>query len=282
MAFFTSSCVLTTNEPPESIFDALRLGHDLQSPVYSSDANVGWIDPMVHRPSFDQFEPTPQPPNPFQLDSPFPQQPHYILPGALPCTRYAERYQHSEWDHGLATSSICLWIVRDVTLALEGTPITESEVVSKLICTPSICSFTLYELIAYSLEISNRGRQRLTRPPERLFKTVTKSLFRRLEIPLNYGGDLFSVQPTLLPQLTNLTIGVQSYLDAAQAFVDMVKSRWERLDDDLTAYKVERLKTAVLHVMNGAVEGTIYQPLKRLDKNGILMVMVIGDGKSVL
>ncbi|KAJ8095682.1 hypothetical protein PM082_022940 [Marasmius tenuissimus] len=162
------------------------------------------------------------------------------------------------------------------TLVLEGVPLTETEVVSVLGHTPSLHSFTLCESFASRHE----GLKAHQKQKAQLWKTVTKSFLQRLEAP-RFGANLFSTQSPLIPKLTYLKIGVQSHFGAHRAFVNMVKSRWDRPNGDEFTYSTERLRTAILYVVNGTVEESIYESLKRLDEKGMMVSVVVNGGQVV-
>ncbi|KAL0575865.1 hypothetical protein V5O48_006115 [Marasmius crinis-equi] len=165
------------------------------------------------------------------------------------------------------------------TLALEGIPIQEGDLVTLLNLTPSLRAFTLCEMWA------SIGPHHTDTPPAKpcktaLSQTITRSFLKRLEAP-TLSSDPFSVQYPLLPKLTYLKLVVQAHFDADHIFVDMVKSRCDRSNGDLFGYPTERLRTAVLHVVNKKLVEARYEPLKRLDEEG-MMITVSGDGVRVV
>lgn len=93
---------------------------------------------------------------------------------------------------------------------------------------------------------------------------------------------MFPMQSPLHPKLTYLKIGVRFRFDAHQAFVDMVMSRWTGLrHGDVAPYSTERLRAAVLNIVDGTVEENIYEPLKRSDEEGMMVTVRVNDKRVV-
>ncbi|KAL0568257.1 hypothetical protein V5O48_013729, partial [Marasmius crinis-equi] len=147
-------------------------------------------------------------------------------------------------------------------------PLSDSGVISTLKLTPSVHTFTLSELWA------SVPRDYTEEPPKTLHKTVTDTLLQGLKAPI-FDSNVFSAQTPLLPKLGSFKLAVQSHFDADQAFVEMVKSRW--IGDTCS----EKLRTAVLHVVNRKLVEGVYEPPKRLDEEGV-MVTVCGNGIRVV
>ena len=74
-----------------------------------------------------------------------------------------------------------------------------------------------------------------------------------------------------LPDLVSITLTVHSHFDADVAFVEMVRSRWER----------RVLRTVVLYVLGRKLEKELYGSLRTMDKEG-LMVSVFEDRTRVV
>ncbi|KAL0562672.1 hypothetical protein V5O48_019411, partial [Marasmius crinis-equi] len=184
---------------------------------------------------------------------------NFIIPGAWPRNEL----------HRFMDRSGCVL----TTLSLEGIPLAESDIVALLKHAPSVHEFTLSELWAVKPEPGELSNKE---PPSKLYKSVTRSFLTRLRSP-GFAPDAFSAQTPLLPKLTSFKLSVQSHFDADQAFVDMVKSRWDRSNVDIGEYPTKRLRTVVLYVMNRKLVQDVYEPLKMLDREG-MMVNVFGNG----
>ncbi|KAF9258822.1 hypothetical protein L218DRAFT_1004574 [Marasmius fiardii PR-910] len=141
-------------------------------------------------------------------------------------------------------------------------------------------TFILHELWAtdHSIDVLYR-----LGPPMNTFQTVTKHLLKRLGgAPFTHSA--FSLQHPLLPKLKWLTLRVQSHFDADEDFVEWVKSRWFRSIGDspsLHGREIEVLRTVELHVVERSLENELYEPLKEVDEDG-MMISVFGDGKRVV
>ncbi|KAJ8095683.1 hypothetical protein PM082_022941 [Marasmius tenuissimus] len=286
---------------PSSVFKVLRLGYNLKSLVYYGEANVGWVNPTL----YERNEGGPQPVSSNletlsvqlgcaggfynllhdfirSLKLPFLDNlaVSFLEPSDLK-DREVLTFGTTSWPRDVFIQFMERSGCNLTTLTLEGIPLAETEVMSLLNHTTTLRSFTLCELFASSHEVSERRRweHMAQLNPKRLHKTVTESFLRHLEAP-TFGVDVFSTQCPIVPS-TYLKLGVQSHFNAHRAFVDMVKSRWDRPNGDTFSYRTERLRTAVLHVLNGTVEELIYEPLKRLDEKG-MMVSVLANGKWVV
>ncbi|KAL0063967.1 hypothetical protein AAF712_009157 [Marasmius tenuissimus] len=165
------------------------------------------------------------------------------------------------------------------SLTLEGMPLVESDVIALMKVTPSLQSFTLCEMWASDLDMSAG----LAKPPPRTaYKTVTQALLKRLEAPI-FASDAFSSQSPLLSKLRCLKLGVTHLFDADEVFVNMVRSRWDRPGGagGTPMGATERLREVVLCIVDRDVMEEIYQPLKRLDGEG-MMVSVFENAKRVI
>ena len=183
-----------------------------------------------------------------------------------------------EWPrdviHGFLNRSGCTL----TSLTLEGMPLLEPDVIALLKLTPSLQSFTLREMWASDAVVIRPYKP----PPQTTFRTVTQALLRQLEAPI-FTSDAFSSQTPLLPKLSRLKLGVQHHFDAGAEFVDMVRSRWGLPRDSGIGSGVdtERLREVVLSVMDGKLVEEIYEPLKRLDSEG-MMISVFEHDRRVI
>ncbi|KAK1225767.1 hypothetical protein PQX77_011286 [Marasmius sp. AFHP31] len=184
-----------------------------------------------------------------------------------------------EWPrdviHGFLDRSGCTL----TSLTLEGMPLVEMDVIALLKVTPSLQSFTLREMWASDLDMSAG----LAKPPPRTaFKTVTQALLKRLEAPI-FASDAFSNQSPLLPKLRCLKLGVTHLFDADEVFVTMVRSRWDRPGGVgcTSMGATEWLREVVLCIVYRDVMEEVYQPLKRLDTEG-MMVSVFENARRVI
>ncbi|KAL0061436.1 hypothetical protein AAF712_011730 [Marasmius tenuissimus] len=171
------------------------------------------------------------------------------------------------------------------TLVLEGMPLSESEVTGLLKYTPFLRTLILCELWATDKYVEDLVRGHSWRPasanPKFKCQTVTKSFLRRLEAS-NITTDAFATaQHPLVPRLRTLKLGVQSHFDGDEVFVDLCKSRWEQGDGNTSLNRVERLRTAVLHVLGRELVKRVYEPLKRFDREG-MMISVFGNGERAI
>ncbi|KAG7091536.1 hypothetical protein E1B28_010565 [Marasmius oreades] len=159
------------------------------------------------------------------------------------------------------------------TLVLTGIPLLDSQVISMLHLTPSLHTFTLHELWATETTQYQEA-------PKKLHRTVTKDLLEKLEATYS---NAFYFQHPLLPKLKWLTLWVQSHFDADEAFVELVKSRWVRpaSGDPSFAYDTEHLRTVELYVLGRKLLEEVYEPLKTIEENG-MMITVFGDGVRVV
>ncbi|KAK1231506.1 hypothetical protein PQX77_005371 [Marasmius sp. AFHP31] len=163
------------------------------------------------------------------------------------------------------------------TLALEGMNLSDRDVINLLQHTRSLHTFTLCELWA-TTEFQGRPEQRA--PVKSGYQIVTKSFLKHLGAT-TLTADAFSTQQPLVPKLKYLKLGVQSHFDADEVFVDMVKSRWESTCGDMCSSDMKQLRTVVLHVVHGELEKGVYEPLKRIDREG-MMISVFGNGERVI
>ncbi|KAL0068354.1 hypothetical protein AAF712_004432 [Marasmius tenuissimus] len=281
---------------PVTVFEALRLGGNLESLLFHGQANVG-LDQKPYRSREEYSEAVVSSlktlsirlgnykgfyglVNDFIYGVTLPHLNDLSISLIEPATlRATEGFElRGEWPR----KAFCNFFKRSgctlTTLVLEGIPLLTLDVVSVLRSTPQLQSFTLCEL--WAVPVTNESECSENSAPGTLYKTVTESFRKRLEAPA-FGTDMFATQHPLLPRLTFLKLGVQSHFDADRAFVDMVKSRWNRPNGDVFSYNTEVLRTAVLHIMDRAAEEAIYEPLKRLDGRG-MMVTVLADGRRVV
>ncbi|KAL0061435.1 hypothetical protein AAF712_011729 [Marasmius tenuissimus] len=170
------------------------------------------------------------------------------------------------------------------TLALEGMALSESEVIGLLKYTPFLHTFTLCELWAtdrYREDVA-RGYSCAPKKPKLKYRVVTKSFLKKLEGSMVTADAFATAQHPLIPRLKTLKLGVQSHFVGDEVFVNFVKSRWQQADDDVGLNaEVERLRTVALHVVGRKLVEKVYEPLKRVDREG-MMISVFGDGVRVI
>ncbi|KAJ8079795.1 hypothetical protein PM082_016617 [Marasmius tenuissimus] len=167
------------------------------------------------------------------------------------------------------------------SLKVSGMPVSGEDILSLLKHTPHLHTFFFTELFANDYYIPHQS------VPQVLVKSITKSFveaFRLVDplLPVTSASDKDpkpgqDVRDVLLPRLKRLKFRVQQHFDADVEFVEMVRSR-RSID-----YKhgIQRLCSVSLNVLNKVLEGSVYEPLKELDKEG-LMVVVHGDGMVVV
>ncbi|KAL0060481.1 hypothetical protein AAF712_012714 [Marasmius tenuissimus] len=230
---------------PKSVFQALRLGHDLKTFVYYGQANVGLLNSERYVSNEERSELVESNLETLSIqlccangfyallhnfirELKFPSLNNltisYLEPFPL-MDREELMFSIGSWPRDVFLQFLDRSGCTLTTLALEGMLLEEMELALILRNTPFLRSFTFCESFASSHEVSKRRRKELTRT-KKLRKTVTKSFLRRLEA-LMFGANEFSTQSPLLPKLTYLKIGVQSHFDTHRAFVDMVKSQVE-------------------------------------------------------
>ncbi|KAL0063970.1 hypothetical protein AAF712_009160 [Marasmius tenuissimus] len=161
-------------------------------------------------------------------------------------------------------------------IAIEGMNILDTDVINLLQYTRSLHTFTLCELWATTKFQRSEGRA----PVEPGHQIITKSFLKQLEAT-TLTADAFSTQQPLVPKLKCLKLGVQSHFNANEVFVDMIKLRWEPSYGDMCSSDMEQLRTVVLHVMSRKLAKVIYEPLKMIDREG-MMISVFGNGKWVI
>ncbi|KAK1231512.1 hypothetical protein PQX77_005378 [Marasmius sp. AFHP31] len=171
------------------------------------------------------------------------------------------------------------------TLVLEGMPLSESEVTGLLKYTPFLRTLVLCELWATDKYSEDLIRGYSWRPasanPKPKCQTVTKSFLRGLEASTVTADAFAPAQHPLIPRLRTLKLGVQSHFDWDQVFVDLVKSRWKQDGGKSGPNGVGKLRTAVLYVLGKKLVERLYEPLKRFDREG-MMISVFGNGERVI
>ncbi|KAG7091535.1 hypothetical protein E1B28_010564 [Marasmius oreades] len=162
------------------------------------------------------------------------------------------------------------------TLALKGIPLSESKLMPLLQLTPSLHTFILHEFLATEDAWDDDDFE----DRKNKYQTVTESFLNRLAVsPLT--ADPFLSRNPLLPKLKWFTLRVQSHFDADAAFVELVKSRWVYPTGDLPFHDMETLRTVELHVLNRSLPKKVYEPLKAVDADG-MMISVFGNGKRIV
>ncbi|KAL0566837.1 hypothetical protein V5O48_015160 [Marasmius crinis-equi] len=157
-------------------------------------------------------------------------------------------------------------------LTLEGLPLDGSQLLSFLQHTPLLESLVVIEFSAVDYWVQPQTS------PNLLTKTVTKSLVQKLRIQIESAPTPF------LPKLDIFRFRVQQHFDADVEFVDMLKSRWYSpipASGTNPPFQHRSLRTASLHILDRDVDEYIYQPLKALDAEG-MMVVVNAGGKIVI
>ncbi|KAJ8079642.1 hypothetical protein PM082_011229 [Marasmius tenuissimus] len=204
---------------PESVFEALRLGHDLKTLVYYGQANAGLLNLERYVSSEERPELVESNLETLSIqlycadgfyallhdsirDLKFPSLNNLTISFLEPLPlmdREELTFSIGSWPRDVFLQFLDRLGCTLTTLALEGIPLKETEVVLVLRNTPFLRSFTLCELFASSHEVSKRRQIELDRP-KTLRKTVTESFLRRLEVPM-FGANEFSTQSPLLPKL---------------------------------------------------------------------------------
>ncbi|KAK1225765.1 hypothetical protein PQX77_011284 [Marasmius sp. AFHP31] len=177
---------------------------------------------------------------------------------------------HSSWPREVIHEFFERSASTITTLNLSGMKLSEPEVISTLQLTPSVHHFTLSEVGANSYDAANNG----------LFpQTITKSLLKRL-----YGNtsldNAYGTQYPILSKLTFLRLEAQFRFDADEEFVDLVQSRWFKQESGMSR-DVERLRTVELHVQGRKLSSEIYEPLKWVESDG-MMVSIMNGGERVI
>uniref|UniRef100_A0A0W0F804 F-box domain-containing protein n=1 Tax=Moniliophthora roreri TaxID=221103 RepID=A0A0W0F804_MONRR len=162
------------------------------------------------------------------------------------------------------------------TLELLGMPLYDDDVVGFLRLVPSLEDLTIHELWADADDIVSETS---LRPPRMYTETITVSFFEQLNVGLAVA--VFDWENTLaLPKLRRLCLRVREHFDADEAFVDMVQSRWYAPLDIDNGVSI-KLKEVELIVLDKDLDETLYEPLKWLEKDG-MMVTVRGNGKYIV
>ncbi|KAL0575859.1 hypothetical protein V5O48_006109 [Marasmius crinis-equi] len=279
---------------PATVFECLGLGHSIQSLAYCGIAAFDGLTPTNPYTSQDEAR-VPVTSNlhtlTFRLQNEkgfYPLLQDFLRGLTLPnLTNLTIRFEEDansrqtegfgfleEWPRSVLRGFLDRSGCTLTSLVLEGMPLADTHVLALLNLTPSLQSFTLSELWASVPADYSKAT------PLRLHKTVTRTLLQRLDAPA-FAPDAFTAQHPLLPKLKYLKLAVQSHFDSDQVFVEMIRSRWDRPNGDLFLYPTERLRTVVLHVVNRKLAEGVYEPLKRLDEEG-LMITVFGDGIRVV
>ncbi|KAK1231513.1 hypothetical protein PQX77_005379 [Marasmius sp. AFHP31] len=161
-------------------------------------------------------------------------------------------------------------------------PLSESEVIGLLQHTPSLHTFILHELWAsgdYRDNLNRRQKWKSKLEPQ--YQIVTKTFLEKLGALTVVADPFAATQYLLVPRLKTLKLGVHSHFDGDDTFVDFVKSRWMQADGDVGLNEVKRLRTVVLHIADRKLVEKVYEPLKRVDREG-MMISVFGDGVRVI
>ncbi|KAK1231510.1 hypothetical protein PQX77_005375 [Marasmius sp. AFHP31] len=144
--------------------------------------------------------------------------------------------------------------------------------------TPLLFTHFLSELWATDdYRDSKYTQERVPKPNGQI---VTKAFLKRLQ-STTFPANPFSSQHPLVPKLRYLKLGVQSHFDGDEVFVNAIQSRWERPDGGWCSNEMDRLRTVVLYVVGRDLVAQIYGPLKRIDREG-MMISVFGNEKRVV
>jgi hypothetical protein len=162
-------------------------------------------------------------------------------------------------------------------LELCGMPLTDSDVLAILHLTPTLEELTVHEVFASTWDPTPRSP--IATPHDLCVETVTTHFLEQLQNPELDASAFRPQRHALVPKLTRLRIRTQQHFRADGAFVQLVLSRWFCGG---VGSKVVRLKEVELTVVHSQVlEPEVYEPLKTLERDGLMVTVIDSSGYIV-